>query len=136
MTFILGYDESPGAKRALVVALDLAARYGEPLVLVYGVSPPGGVGEEFRAHQEALAELGRTATAHAVEQAAAAGVDTEVELVHAKPAQALVDVADRLDARMIVVGTWGESPLRGAILGSTPHRLLQLSTRPVLVVPE
>lgn len=136
MSFVVGYDESPGARHALTVAIDLAARFGEPLVLVYGVSPPGGVGEEFRAHQEALAELGRAATEHAVEQAAAAGVGATVELLHAKPAQALVEAADRLDARMIVVGTWGESPLRGAILGSTPHRLLQLSTRPVLVVPQ
>ena len=36
---------------------------------------------------------------------------------------------------MIVVGTYGESPLRGAILGSTPHKLLHLTDRPVLAVP-
>jgi nucleotide-binding universal stress UspA family protein len=36
---------------------------------------------------------------------------------------------------VIVVGTRGESPIRGALLGSTPHKLLQLSDRPVLVVP-
>jgi nucleotide-binding universal stress UspA family protein len=43
-------------------------------------------------------------------------------------------LADALDARMIVVGSYGEKPLRGAIIGSTPHRLLHLSERPVLVV--
>ena len=52
-----------------------------------------------------------------------------------RPAAALVEVADARDARFIVVGTWGESPLRGAILGSTPHKLLHLSHRPVVVVP-
>ena len=36
---------------------------------------------------------------------------------------------------MIVVGTYGESPIKGAILGSTPHKLLHMSERPVLVVP-
>jgi len=36
---------------------------------------------------------------------------------------------------VIVVGTYGESPMKGAILGSTAHRLLQLSDRPVLCVP-
>ena len=30
---------------------------------------------------------------------------------------------DKHDARL-VVGTYGESPLRGAMLGSTPHKLL------------
>ena len=53
MTVVLGYDESPGAEQALKVALDVATRFGEPLRLVYGVAPPGGMGEEFHAHQEA-----------------------------------------------------------------------------------
>ena len=47
----------------------------------------------------------------------------------------MLDTAEKYDARLIVVGTWGESPLRGAILGSTPHKLLHWSTRPVLCVP-
>jgi nucleotide-binding universal stress UspA family protein len=33
------------------------------------------------------------------------------------------------------VGDKGLRPIRGAILGSTPHKLLHLSDRPVLVVP-
>ncbi len=67
--------------------------------------------------------------------ALAAGVDAEVALVDERPAEALVTLAERHDARMIVVGSYGESPLRGAILGSTPHKLLHLADRPVLVVP-
>ena len=135
MSIVLGYDESPGARAALETAIDLARRFERPLVLVYGVAPPGGLGEEFRSHSRALSELGEAATAHAVEQARAAGVETVVELVQAKPADALVQVADQHDAAVIVVGLWGESPLRGAILGSTPHRLLHISSRPVLCVP-
>jgi nucleotide-binding universal stress UspA family protein len=135
VSIVLGYDESPGSRRALAMAVDLAARLDEPLVLVYGAEPPGGPGEEFRAHQRALAEIGRTAVEHAVAEADASGVRTIVEVLDAKPAQALVDAADRHDARVIVVGTSGESPLRGAILGSVPHKLLHLSERPVLCVP-
>lgn len=134
MTFVLGYDESPGAERALEVAIDLASRYAEPLVLVYGVAPPGVAGEEFRSHMAALEEMGRLATAHALERATAAGVTADVELVHEKPAAALLDVAERRDARMIVVGSYGESPLRGFILGSTTYKVLNQSQRPVLVV--
>jgi nucleotide-binding universal stress UspA family protein len=43
--------------------------------------------------------------------------------------------ASRRRARLIVVGTWGESPMRGALLGSAPHKLLHLSRFPVLCVP-
>ena len=60
---------------------------------------------------------------------------TTVELVPERPAAALVEVADARDARFIVVGTWGEGPLRGAFLGSTPYKLLHLADRPVVVVP-
>jgi len=134
MTFVLGYDESAGSDLALTVAIDLAATYGEPLVLVYGVAPPGGRGEEFHAHQAAVEELGRHATAHALERAVAAGVQAVVELVHEPPAAALIDAAARHTARMIIVGSYGESPLRGVILGSTTYKVLGQAELPVLVV--
>ena len=135
MAIVLGYDDSPGAGTALATAIRFAQRLDEPLVLVYGAGVPGGRGEEFRAHLEALHEMGRTALSHAVELAAAAGVATEVELVDERAAEALLEAAARHDATMIIVGTTGESPLKGAVLGSTPHRLLHLSDRPVLCVP-
>ncbi|MEV7616802.1 universal stress protein [Streptomyces sp. NPDC089799] len=135
MAVVLGYDESPGAERALRVALEVAAAFGEPLVLVYGAAAPGALGEEYRAHQEAIRQVGRTALAHAVEAADEAGVPSTVEIVDEKPAQALLDAAERHGGRVIVVGSWGESPMRGALLGSTPHKLLHLSRLPVLCVP-
>ncbi len=36
---------------------------------------------------------------------------------------------------MIVVGTHGERPLLGVVLGSTAYELLQRSTVPIVVVP-
>lgn len=74
-------------------------------------------------------------TAGALDRAREAGVEAEVQLVQKRPSAALTELAEREDARMIVVGTYGESPIKGAILGSTPHKLLHLSDRPVLVVP-
>ncbi len=135
MAVVLGYDESPGAEAALDAAIQVAQRYGEELVLVYGAAPPGGMGEEFKSHLDALREMGRAATAHALEKAQAAGVTASVRLVDAKPADALVQVGNQVEATVIVVGTAGESPFKGAILGSTSHKLLHLSNRPVLCVP-
>ena len=135
MTIVLGYDESPGARRALGYAIDLAKMLGDSLVIVYGAEPPGRMGDELAEHFKAVAERGRAALDQAVGTATAAGVAATVELVDEKPAQALLDAADQHDARLIVVGTYGESPLRGAMLGSTPHKLLHWSSRPVLCVP-
>ncbi|MFG2347799.1 universal stress protein [Streptomyces phaeochromogenes] len=135
MSVVLGYDESPGAARALRVAIEVSAAFDEPLVLVYGAAAPGTLGEEYGAHREAVREAGRVALDHAVRVADEAGVRTTVEIIDQKPAQALIDAASRHGARFIVVGSWGESPMRGALLGSTPHKLLHLSSVPVLCVP-
>ncbi|MFI6653605.1 universal stress protein [Streptomyces sp. NPDC050529] len=135
MSVVLGYDESPGAARALRIAIEVATAYGEPLVLVYGAAPPGPVGEEYRAHHEAVRQAGRSGLERAVAAADEAGVPATVEVIDRSPAQALIEAAARHEARVIVVGSWGESPIRGALLGSTPHKLLHLSTVPVLCVP-
>ncbi|GHG22151.1 universal stress protein [Streptomyces zaomyceticus] len=135
MSVVLGYDESPGAARALRIAVEVAAAFDEQLVLVYGAAAPGPLGEEYRSHYEAIRQIGRSGLEHAVTEADRAGVPTVVEVLDDKPAQALIDAATRHSARVIVVGSWGESPMRGALLGSTPHKLLHMSTVPVLCVP-
>ena len=128
MAVVLGYDESPGAEAALDAAISIAEKFGEGLVLVYGAGPPGGVGRGVQgAPRRPARPRPRPPSSHALERAQAAGVDTTIEVVDAKPAEALVQAADWHDASVIVVGTAGESPLRGAILGSTPHKLLHLS---------
>ncbi|MFJ6247201.1 MULTISPECIES: universal stress protein [unclassified Streptomyces] len=135
MSIVLGYDESPGAARALRIAIEVAAAFDDTLVLVYGAAAPGPTGEEYRSHHDAIRQAGRTGLEHAVAEADRAGVPTVVEVIDEKPAQALVDAATRHAARAVVVGSWSESPIRGALLGSTPHKLLHMSTVPVLCVP-
>ncbi|MGZ8750835.1 MAG: universal stress protein [Pseudonocardia sp.] len=132
---VLGLDTSPGAQRALAVAVRIARALDVPLVLVHGVAPPSNVGEEAGEARQAIEELEETVTRPAVATAEAAGVRTVVEVVDDRPAPALVAVADEHDAEVIVVGIWNESPLRGLLLGSVAHKLLQLSDRPVLCVP-
>ena len=61
--------------------------------------------------------------------------ECEAAIVDLRPVEALLRVAEERDARMIVVGTQGEHPLKGAVLGSVPHELLRVSEVPVLVVP-
>lgn len=132
---VLGFDSSPGAQRALGISIELAQRFAVPLVLVHGIAPPSRVGEEADEARAAIDELDTQIIAPAVAAVEAAGVTAVVEVVDERPAQALVDAADAHDASVIVIGTWNDSPLRGALLGSVAHKLLQLSRRPVLCVP-
>lgn len=48
--------------------------------------------------------------------------------------EGILQVANETQADIIVVGTRGLSPLRGAIMGSVSHSLIEKATCPVLVV--
>ena len=97
----------------------------------FGTPPVGGEVADLSA---TLRERGESVLEEGMRTLRAAGVDARAELLDTKPAEGLVALADREDAQMIVVGSYGERPLRGVLLGSTPHRLVHLSQRPVLVV--
>jgi nucleotide-binding universal stress UspA family protein len=47
----------------------------------------------------------------------------------------ILDFADQHDAKLIVVGARGLSPLQSTMLGSVSHGLVNHSHRPVLVMP-
>ncbi|MFD4210751.1 universal stress protein, partial [Micromonospora tulbaghiae] len=96
MSVVLGYDESPGAARALRIAIEVAAAYGEELVLVYGAAAPGlRDGAEYRSHYDAIRQAGRAGLEHALTAAEEAGVPAQVEVLDESPAQALLDAAER-----------------------------------------
>lgn len=132
---VVGYDGSDCSRNALEVALGTAAALGDAVTVVFGYAPPGLWGGEIVEHEEAIEERGQKVLAEAKHQAEAAGATVELELVAKKASAAIIDVADKREARMIVVGSYGDPPLKGMILGSTPNKLLHIADRPVLVVP-
>jgi nucleotide-binding universal stress UspA family protein len=130
---VLGYDGTDGSRAALDAAVGLAGELGDTLVVVFAqeVSRLGG---EVHDYEEAVRERGRQVLEEARAVAREGGVEIELVMRELSSAEALIAVADEHDARMIVVGSYGERPLKSALVGSTPTRLLHLSERPVLVV--
>jgi nucleotide-binding universal stress UspA family protein len=133
-TIVLGYDGSACANAALTAAVDSAKAYGDGIVVAFGAGVYA-IGEDAD-HQKLVRKMGDDWAEEALSAIRSAGVDNATAVVvDARPAEALLQVARERDARMIVVGTHGEHPLTGAVLGSVPHKLLHLSKVPVLVVP-
>jgi nucleotide-binding universal stress UspA family protein len=132
---VVGYDGSKYADHALDTALELAEALGDGVVLVFAAAPGGYGGGEVPAQRAAVEELGRKELERGKAHAARRNANVETELVAKKPAHALHDVASERGARMIVIGSHSEAPLRAAIIGSTPPKLLAISDVPVLVVP-
>lgn len=133
-TIVLGYDGSEGAEKALAATAALATATGDEVVAAFGYAQfaPGG---ENRDHELAVAKIAeeRLATAHA--ELTAAGVSATTKLIHDHPAEALMNLAEEVEARMIVIGSAAQHPLIGALLGSTAYKLVNRSETPVLVVP-
>ena len=133
-TLVAGYDGSDGSKAALLAAVSAAKAFGDRIVVAFG----GGVyhiGEDAD-HQRLVHEMGVSRTEEALAAVRAEGfTDCEAAIVDLRPVEALLQITEKHDARMIVVGTRGEHPLKGAVLGSVPHKLLHVSAVPVLVVP-
>jgi nucleotide-binding universal stress UspA family protein len=135
-TIVVGYDGSECAGSALTRALELARKLGDRVVVAYAAEPPyRSLGDELNEDRRALEEIGERVTAEAIARAEGAGVDVEGAVIADRPAPGLLRLAEQRGARMIVVGTSGESPFAGAILGSVPHKLLHRARLPVLVVP-
>jgi nucleotide-binding universal stress UspA family protein len=131
---VVGYDGRGGGEAALDEAMTLAADLGCALVLVFAYEPSARAGGEVADLREKIKEMGAGLEVSAHAKLERAGIEHELVLIDSRPANGLSQVADERDARMIVVGGAGEAPLRGALLGATPHKLLNQTDRPVLVV--
>ena len=134
-TIVLGYDGSESANAALQETIVRAKWREAKVVVVFGFNINLLGGLEKGSIREALEQVGSRALERAVTDLEAADVEVSWRLVEAKPADALIQVAEEVGADTIVVGTVGENPISGALLGSVVLRLVQRSSTPLLVVP-
>lgn len=135
MTLAVGYDGGESARHALAVAIDLARDLEEPLLIVCGVAPAGGVGEEYQATEAAVMDELAPMVQSAVSQAHSAGLEAEAVLVDDDPVGALEAVMEQRHPRMLIVGYGQSGRIRAALFGAVAHKIVESSDVPVLVVP-
>ena len=137
---LICYDGSEGARRAIGSALEL---FGRRHTVVVDVAPP-------LTTAEALASIDTVAPAFEewnLDEAAAraeegaviarkAGLTAEARGAIGAPTwEGVVDVADEIDAAVIVMGSRGLTGAREVIEGSLSHQVAEHAGRPVLIVP-
>ncbi len=147
-TFVLGYDGSDDAKRALARTVDLAGHLDDGEVFVVsafefsiGYIPMGMtdsplmISAEFDQHVDLVRNACEAHVAEALAELRAADVPAEGEVREGPPVDVLLEAAREKDATAIVVGSHGQSVVTAAFLGSTALKLLHHSEIPVIVVP-
>jgi nucleotide-binding universal stress UspA family protein len=139
---LICYDASDGAHRAIDAA---AALLGPRRAIVLDVGPPLTPAEGYATlspvvPSNAFEELNeddalRRARAGAA-RARQAGFDAEARGGIGAPTwEGIVDVADEVDAAVIVLGSRGATGARELLEGSISHEVAEHAKRPVLVVP-
>ena len=144
---LIGYDGSPDAQAAIELAGELFP--GKPATVLsvwepfVDVMARTGLGLAFTAGanideiDKASEQAARERADEGVERASAAGLKAQPRIGarEATIAEAILEVAEELKARVIVLGTRGLTGLKSVVLGSVSHAVLVHTDRAVLVVP-
>jgi nucleotide-binding universal stress UspA family protein len=140
------YDGSDGSKTALTAAVDVI-KPADAVVLV--VWTPATV-QLARAGSFVVAvpnegeiDEQEAATARHIAEEGAAGARTRgynatarIEQANESVARTIDEVAQEIDARLVVCGQRGRGAIGSALLGSVSHALAAHTKRPVLIAPQ
>ncbi|HTE53569.1 MAG TPA: universal stress protein [Kofleriaceae bacterium] len=132
MAIVCGTDFSDDSARAELAAGHLAAKLGQELHLVHAVDV--GSGERFDEPRRALATWAGRHLARSAERLRAIGCRVETHVEAGRPDDVLLELADKVDARLVVTAALSRRRGRGDELGSHSDRIARRGDVPVLVV--
>ena len=137
---LICYDGSEGARRAVDAAAELVRGRTTVVLAVAAPLTASQALDSLATVEEAPEEVNREAAAVRAAEGAAyarrAGLTAEARGEIAAPTwKGIVDVADELDAAVIVIGSRGLRGAREIVEGSLSHEVAEHAGRPVLVVP-
>jgi len=133
-TVVVGADASPTAAKAVDAAIDLVALSGGTLHVVSAYRPvsrsTAGVPAEFRESIQADSGV-RSVLDELTARARTRGVAVEPHDQRGDPAQAVLDVAERVSADLVVAGSQG---MQRRVLSSIPNTVAHQAPCAVLIV--
>jgi nucleotide-binding universal stress UspA family protein len=133
---LVAVDHSAASDRAVLAARDLAVLSRGEVWVLHLREREMGVKTGVLTPDETTDEA-NAAVAASVEVLTRAGVKAHGEVrntIFGYAAREIVNDAVQVNADVIVMGSRGRGDIAGLLLGSTAHKVIHLSDRPVLVV--
>ena len=140
-------DFSPHSEAALVCAAELAEKLGNKLVILHVVHDPGdapgyysvkGRDKQLRRMEDVAAEMLEEFSHKMLKEHSSlpALKHATTMLVVGLPVNRILESAEKIHARMIVMGSQGRTGLAHALLGSKAEQVVRLSPAPVMIVKD
>ena len=139
MKILLPVDGSDVSLEAVRCVIRMARTGLETSVVLANVQESANLYELVVAHDpQVLAQVSAAAGAHTLLAAQAlldeAGLPYESEVASGDPAHTLIDILERFECDLVVMGASGTSALRSALLGSVSNEVLHAAPVPVMIV--
>ncbi|URD51501.1 universal stress protein [Chroococcidiopsis sp. CCNUC1] len=129
-TVLFPIDRSRETQEAVGVVVEIVQKYGSRLILL-SVVEGSEEADEGMESPDVVARLLEDAQSVFKQQ----GIQTEAFERQGKPAFVICDVADEVNANLIVMGCRGLGLTEEGVTESVTNRVINLSPCPVLVVP-
>ncbi len=139
MKILLPVDGSAVSLDAVRFAIRLAGEGLNTSVVLANVQEPATLYELVVAHDpQVIDQVSAAAGAHTLAPAeallTAANLPFESEVASGDPAHTIIDILERYECDMVVMGASGMSSLRSALLGSVSNEVLHAAGVPVMIV--
>ncbi|MBD2091318.1 universal stress protein [Microcoleus sp. FACHB-1515] len=130
-TVLFPIDQSRESREAAEMVVQVVKTHRSRLIVLSVVEPPDPNRAPEMASPDAVAKLLDTAKALFADQ----GIEAETIEREGKPAFTICDIADELEADLIVMGCRGLGLTDEGATESVTSRVINLSPCPVLIVP-
>ena len=132
---VVGTDGSETATIAVQEAIRLASKLDQPLHIVSAYQPLSSSSVSLPAEYELRSDSAVSAVLDdATARARVGGVSAEVHARTGDPAEVLLDIAEEINASLIIVGNKGIGSVKRFVLGNVPSKVVHHSPCSTYVV--
>jgi len=130
---LVGFDGSEGSEKALNRAITLIDEYGSLILLAVIPTPKIKSFVDADAYKN-LRKKAENLISDTIKDLGEQSYDINGLVEEGDAAAKIIDVANRLNVDLIVLGSQGESELGQYLLGSVANKVVQYAHKPVMVV--